>query len=90
MTDEQQQENERRQRDEYDTLTAGLTTPFWQIVDRELAKRERLAFDALAAAANGDLAMRAAGELVAVRSLREMPKTLIESYRNILIRARQS
>ena len=89
MSPEEQQEQLLRLRDDMDALQIGTETPFWKILDRELAKREHLAFETLTAAKDGAMAMRAVGELLAIRGLRSLPSSLSESYRGIIAGSRE-
>ena len=86
--DEAQQQNIQRIRDEYNAMVVGLEQPFWKLLDRELAKREQLALDAIATGTEPVVIMRTVGEWTALRTLRRLPESLRDSLRGIVERAR--
>ena len=88
--DEAQQQNIQRIRDEYEAMCVGLEQPFWKLLDRELAKREQLALDAISKATEPLVLMRTVGEWIALRTLRKLPESLRDSLRGIVERARQT
>lgn len=71
----------RRLHDEHDAIRHGLEQPFWALLDRELAKREQTALNAILKATDATAIAIAAGEFNAVRTLRQLPASLRESLR---------
>lgn len=80
MTDE----DLRRLRDDHEALRHGIDHPFWAILDRELAKREQNALDAILRATDTMSVGRAVGEFQATRSLRQLPAMLRNSLQAII------
>ena len=87
--DEAQQQNIQRIRGEYDAMCVGLEQQFWKLLDRELAKREQMALEAISTATEPMVIMRTVGEWTALRTLRKLPESLRASFRGIVERARQ-